>query len=151
MASSPTFVEAPGLNFDWLNLDTQQGMNIQAGRRGLTLEDVNSLTYGVDDKSEAGIAVFGPRGAAPDTRSPRHARQYKSKADVWSDSAMLLYEEAQQRQWSSARDIPWDTLKPLPGRHRMGDVHALHIPHAGRVHRWRLAGPLHGAGPPGSL
>ena len=26
MASSPTFVEAPGLNFDWLNLDTEQGI-----------------------------------------------------------------------------------------------------------------------------
>lgn len=114
MASSPTFVEAPGLNFDWLNLDTQQGMNIQAGRRGLTLEDINSMTYGVDEKAEAGIAIFGPRGSKADIRSPRHARQYKSKADVWSESAMLLYEEAQQRQWSSARDIPWDTLKPLP-------------------------------------
>jgi hypothetical protein len=25
----------------------------------------------------------------------------------------MLYEEATQRQWSSARDIPWDTLEPL--------------------------------------
>ena len=53
MASSPTFVEAPGLNFDWLNLDTEQGMRIQAGRRGLTLEDVNQMTYGVEGKPEA--------------------------------------------------------------------------------------------------
>jgi len=26
----------------------------------------------------------------------------------------MLYEEAQQRQWSSARDIPWDQLTELP-------------------------------------
>ena len=26
----------------------------------------------------------------------------------------MLYEEAVQRQWSSATDIPWDELKPLP-------------------------------------
>jgi hypothetical protein len=26
----------------------------------------------------------------------------------------MLYEEATQRQWSSARDIPWDTLEELP-------------------------------------
>ena len=26
----------------------------------------------------------------------------------------LLYEEAIQRQWSSATDIPWETIEPLP-------------------------------------
>ena len=26
----------------------------------------------------------------------------------------MLYEEAVQRQWSSATDIPWETLRPLP-------------------------------------
>ncbi|MEX2080092.1 MAG: ferritin-like domain-containing protein, partial [Dehalococcoidia bacterium] len=114
MAANPSFVEVPGANFDWLNLDTEQGMRIQAGRRGLTLEDINAMTYGVEGKDEAGAPVFAPRGASPDPRSPRHARQYRSKADVWSESSMLLYEEAQQRQWSSARDIPWETIKELP-------------------------------------
>ncbi|MGI8927735.1 MAG: ferritin-like domain-containing protein [Tepidiformaceae bacterium] len=112
--ASPTLVETPGLNFDWLNLDTEQGVRATAGRRGLTLEDINTMTYGVAGRDEAGIPTFGARGAAPDARSPRHARQYRSKADVWSESAMLLYEEAQQRQWSSAVDIPWETIKELP-------------------------------------
>ncbi|HEY4669486.1 MAG TPA: hypothetical protein VIH05_06910, partial [Tepidiformaceae bacterium] len=131
--SSPTFVDVPGLDFDWLNLDTEKGMAIQAGRRGLTLEDINVLTYGVESRDTAGIATFSPRGAAPDVRLPRHARQYKSKADVWSESAMLLYEEAQQRQWSSARDIPLGHDRAALGRPRVGDVHALHVPDAGRV------------------
>src|SRR6185312_5904549 len=111
--SSPAFIEVPGLNFDWLNLDTQQGMEIHAGRRGLTLEQINQMSYGVDSRAESGIPVFSPRGSAPDPRSPRHARQYRNKADVWSESAMLLYEEANQRQWSSATDIPWDEVKPM--------------------------------------
>jgi hypothetical protein len=34
--------------------------------------------------------------------------------DEWSQNATLLYEEAVQRQWSSATDIPWETLQPLP-------------------------------------
>lgn len=112
--ASPTFVDVPGLNFDWLNLDTEQGMRIQAGRKGLTLEQINALTYGNAEIDESGAPVFKPRGAKADPRSPRHARQYRSKADVWSESAMLLYEEANQRQWSSAVDIPWETIQPLP-------------------------------------
>ena len=112
--AAPAFVEVPGMDFDWLNLDTEQGMRIPAGRRGLTLEDINTTSYGVKDKDEAGISVFAPRGSNLDPRSPRHARQYRDKGDVWSESAMLLYEEANQRQWSSARDIPWETIKPLP-------------------------------------
>lgn len=111
--TSPTFVEVPGLNFDWLNLDTEQDMRIQAGRRGLTLEQINMVTYGVNALDEAGSPIFAARGSKADPRSARHARQYRSKADVWSESAMLLYEEANQRQWSSASDIPWDTVKPM--------------------------------------
>jgi hypothetical protein len=107
-------IDRPGLNLDWLNLDTEQGVKAQAGRRGMTLEEINRLSYGVEGKAEAGTPVFAPRGAAPDARSPRHGRQYHTKADVWSESAMLLYEEANQRQWSSARDIPWETIEPLP-------------------------------------
>ena len=46
--TSPAFVDVPGLNFDWLNLDTEQDLRIQPGRRGLTLEQINLLSYGVD-------------------------------------------------------------------------------------------------------
>ena len=34
-------------------------------------------------------------------------------AESWSESATLLYEEALQRQWSSAVDIPWHELPEL--------------------------------------
>jgi hypothetical protein len=111
--TAPAQIDTPALNLDWLNLDTEQGMRAQAGRRGLTLEEINRMTYGAG-RDEAGAPVFAPRGSARDERSPRHGRQYRDKADVWSESAMLLYEEANQRQWSSARDIPWETIEPLP-------------------------------------
>jgi hypothetical protein len=38
----------------------------------------------------------------------------RTKADIWLRNAAELYEEAIQRQWSSATDIPWDELQPLP-------------------------------------
>ena len=79
----------------------------------MTLQQINSVMYGADNLDE--IQNRGPaaRGSAADPRSSLHARQYHYKGDVWSDSAMLLYEEANQRQWSSATDIPWEEVKPL--------------------------------------
>ena len=114
MTTATATLDVPGLNLDWLNLDTEQGMRAQAGRKGLTLEEINKLSYGVAGHEDAGAPVFAARGAALDPRSPRHGRQYKDKGDVWSESAMMLYEEANQRQWSSARDIPWETIEELP-------------------------------------
>ena len=31
--------DVPGINLDWLNVDTDQGMEIETGRKGLTLGD----------------------------------------------------------------------------------------------------------------
>jgi hypothetical protein len=103
----------PGLDLSWLNIDEGWGAKAEPGRRGLTLEDLNIMSYG-NVPYEAGPAKIAMRGARPDPRSPRHARQYVSKADVWSESARMLYEEAMQRQWSSATDIPWDEIHELP-------------------------------------
>lgn len=109
-----TAVDVPGLNLDWLNVDTEQGVHAEAARNGMTLQQINQMTYGVEDLDEVRQRAFVPRGALADPRSPVHGRQYHFKGDVWSDSAMLLYEEALQRQWSSARDIPWETIKDMP-------------------------------------
>ena len=57
--TSPTFADVPGLNFDWLNLDTEQGLNISIGRPGLTLEQINAMSYGADSRGEAGAPIFG--------------------------------------------------------------------------------------------
>src|SRR4030042_735104 len=54
------------------------------------------------------------RGAAARPEAPRIGYLLGGKSDVWSENAAMLYEEAVQRQWSSATDVPWETLKPLP-------------------------------------
>ena len=109
MAAAP--VSNPGLDLSWLNLD-EWGARAEPGKRGLTLDDL--ITFGDAPVDANPAAKIGMRGAAPDPRSPRHRNQYRTKADVWSESARLLYEEAMQRQWASAVDIPWDEVKPLP-------------------------------------
>ncbi|MFQ5380766.1 MAG: ferritin-like domain-containing protein [Dehalococcoidia bacterium] len=111
MAAAPS--TEPGLDLSWLNLDDDWGVQATPGRKGLTLDDLSVNGYG-DVAAEAGDPVMRMRGAFPDPRSPRHGRQYKTKADVWSESARLLYEEAMQRQWESAVDIPWEEVKDVP-------------------------------------
>ena len=54
------------------------------------------------------------RGAAERSDQQRTQKHYPFKSAVWSESAMLLYEEAVQRQWSSATDIPWAEMPELP-------------------------------------
>jgi len=111
MSTAPS--TRPGLDLSWLNLDEDWGARAVPGKKGLTLEDLNVLSYG-NVPTEAASATMGLRGGKPDPRSPRHARQYRSKSDVWSESARLLYEEGMQRQWSSAVDIPWHEIQELP-------------------------------------
>ncbi len=45
---------------------------------------------------------------------PHIGLPYGDRADVYADNVRLLYEEAVQRQWSSATDIPWETIGPVP-------------------------------------
>ncbi len=66
----------------------------------------------VPDRAE--VSSLLPRGARACTDAPRTGMYYTEKADVWSENARLLYEEGVQRQWSSATDIPWETVQPLP-------------------------------------
>ena len=53
-----TFIPEPGLNLDWLNVDTEQGMQAEPARGGMTLEAINQLSYGVDDSEFASDRTF---------------------------------------------------------------------------------------------
>ncbi len=105
--------EAPAVDLSWLDLDQTWGMKAKAGKRGLTLDEINVGPYGPPTE-ESQELTFRARGAAKREGVPRMGYYQGTKANVWSDNATLLYEEAVQRQWSSATDIPWDTLEPLP-------------------------------------
>ena len=55
------------------------------------------------------------RGALPRRGIPQYtAYTFRDKNEVWGYNLTKLYQEAVSRQWSSATDIPWESLRPLP-------------------------------------
>jgi hypothetical protein len=82
---------------------------------GLTVSDINVGQYGVVPDHGAAHGSMAPRGAFVPADTPAlGSYDIDDKAIVWAENAGELYEEAVARQWSSARDIPWDRLEPLP-------------------------------------
>jgi hypothetical protein len=82
---------------------------------GLTISDINVGQYGVVPDHGAAHGSMAPRGAWVPPETPAlGSYDIDEKAIVWADNAGELYEEAVARQWSSARDIPWERLEPLP-------------------------------------
>jgi len=101
------------LDLSWMENGSERGFWAKPGRRGLTLEEINQGLYGeVPEWSDSATAA--PRGAARRAGVPRIGYTIPRKGDIWSQNAAMLYEEAVQRQWSSATDIPWEELRPLP-------------------------------------
>lgn len=102
------------LDLSWLDQPAaERGLRVTGGKRGLTLEDIATSSIGeipTTTRNQSGRM----RGAAPRSDQQRTQKHYNTKAAVWSESAMLLYEEAVQRQWSSATDIPWADMPELP-------------------------------------
>src|SRR3990172_4858680 len=101
------------VDLSWLNSDQTWGIQAKPGKRGLTLDEVNIGPYGPPGE-ESHELTYRARGAARREGVPHIGYFLDRKSDVWSQNATLLYEEAVQRQWSSATDIPWETLQPLP-------------------------------------
>src|SRR3990170_4409207 len=55
-----------------------------------------------------------PRGAYPIAGVPAMGYSIYEKAELWAENVSDLYEEAIQRRWRPATDIPWETVQPLP-------------------------------------
>jgi hypothetical protein len=104
---------APPLDLSWLDPGTEWGVKAEPGRRGLRLDDINIGSYG-DVPAVSRNFTTRPRGAARRPDTARFGLRYQHQADVWDATIGMLYEEAVARQWSSARDIPWEQLTPLP-------------------------------------
>ncbi len=100
------------LDLSWLNL-YDDATSATPGKKGLTLKEITLGRYG-DAGRLGGDMTYRLRGAIPRPGAQRFGTNYMSKSDVWSENCVMLYEEATQRQWSSARDIPWNTLQELP-------------------------------------
>jgi len=109
---------ASGVNLElklkWMDAPTERGMKIRPGKKGLTVGSLNVGSY-AEIPDVWPYDTFLPRGSAPPkTVQPSLGYSVFEKAEVWSDEAADLYEEGIQRRWTSARDIAWDKLEPLP-------------------------------------
>ncbi|HLZ72877.1 MAG TPA: hypothetical protein VKV26_23480 [Dehalococcoidia bacterium] len=105
-----------GYDMRWLERRDVWGQQLDAGEKkgGLLLQDVDGgVAAEVPDESKN--MTGRTRGSIPRAGVPRVGNYpVRTKADIWLRNGAELYEEAVARQWSSATDIPWHTLKPLP-------------------------------------
>ena len=100
--------------YNWMNKTRQWGVRVRPGKAGLKLGDLNAGIYGEvpmhwQDQSR------NPRGAVARKGMPPVGYAIRDKAGLWAESAADLYEEAIQRRWAPATDVPWETIEPLPG------------------------------------
>jgi hypothetical protein len=109
-------VEQHELDLSWLNLEEAGhpwGMRAKPGKRGLTFDEIEIGAAGVVPETSDNRSVR-VRGSVPRKEAPRMPGSYINKSDVYSENARLLWEETVTRQWSSATDVPWETIEPLP-------------------------------------
>jgi hypothetical protein len=97
-----------------MNETGEWGIKAKPGNLGLRLKDIEIGSYGIVPEQGGEHRSMAPRGAAIPQGIPSLDFTLNAKSDVWADNIAELYEEAVARQWSSARDIPWQELRPLP-------------------------------------
>ena len=108
--------DVPPVDLSWLNIEENGhpwGMRAKPGKRGLTLDEIEIGVVG-EVPVQSDNRSMRVRGSMPRLDAVRVPGTYTGRADVYSENTRLLYEEAVQRQWSSATDIPWDEIQPLP-------------------------------------
>ena len=103
----------PEPSYEWMGLSNEWGVRVKPDEHGLRLSALNVGIYGEvpevwDDQTRR------PRGALPRAGIPPLPYNLRSKYQMWADCAADLYEEAIQRRWIPATDVPWSTLEPLP-------------------------------------
>lgn len=98
----------------WMSPRSEWGVRVQRSKRGLTLSDISIGSYGTVPDDASASRTFVPRGADHDPDDmPDIGSTLNKRSEVWSGNVATLYEEAIARQWSSTRDVPWDSLRPL--------------------------------------
>jgi hypothetical protein len=96
-----------------MQVPTEWNTRARPTRHGLTLEAINIGKYG-DVPDEWPYQTEMPRGAVPIEGTEGMGYSIYQKQEVWSDACAALYEEAIQRRWRPATDVPWTTIQPLP-------------------------------------
>ena len=102
------------LDLGWMEQHGSWGTKAVPGKNGLTLNDIQQGEYGEIPTLSSNLTGRA-RGSKPRANSMRLGDYtVREKSEIWLDNASFLYEEALQRQWSSATDVPWHTIEPLP-------------------------------------
>jgi|FLYL01.1.fsa_nt_gi hypothetical protein len=104
---------AQSLDLSWMKVPTEWGIRVRPGKKGLTVGMINVGTY-ADVPDYWPYQTEMPRGAYPLAGIPTMGYSIYEKAELWADNAADLYEEAIQRRWRPATDIPWESIQPLP-------------------------------------
>lgn len=103
----------PQPKYEWSGQTNQWGTRVLPNKHGLRLGDLNVGIYGeIPDQWQD--QTRNPRGAIPRKGVPPLGYSIRDKADLWAESSADLYEEAIQRRWIPATDVPWESIKPLP-------------------------------------
>ncbi len=100
-------------DLSWMKNTLQWGVRALPTKNGLTVDALNIGVYGDvpdfwDDQTRK------PRGAYPVPGVAPLGFEVREKRELWADNAADLYEEAIQRRWAPATDVPWRTIQPLP-------------------------------------
>ncbi len=105
-------------NFDlrWMEANPEGwGHRATPGPAGLRLQDIETGHYAEIPEHGSSHGSMAPRGSAVPAET-RSLGMYTMNelAEVWSENAALLYDEAVVRQWNSVTDVPWEKLEKLP-------------------------------------
>ena len=104
---------APQLDLSWMQVPTEWNTRAKPTKHGLTLEAINIGKYG-EIPDEWPYQTEMPRGAVPIAGVESMGYSIFQKQEVWADNCAHLYEEAIQRRWRPATDVPWTSIEPLP-------------------------------------
>ena len=101
------------LDLSWMQVPTEWNTRAKPTKHGLTLDAINIGKYG-DVPEIWPYQTEMPRGAIPIEGTEGMGYSIFQKQEVWSDACAPLYEEAIQRRWRPATDVPWDSIEELP-------------------------------------
>ena len=100
------------VDLSWMNVPTEWNTRARPTKHGLTLDAINIGKYG-EIPDVWPFQTEMPRGAVPIAGVEGMGYSIFEKQEVWSDACAKLYEEAIQRRWRPATDVPWASIEPL--------------------------------------
>ena len=100
--------------FNIFNTPAETGLKATPGPDGLRLRDINIGSYGIVP-DEWSLPNDAPRGTETTGQIMAAGYSIFDKAEVWSENAVDLYEDAIKDRWTPATELDWENgLADLP-------------------------------------